>query len=422
MTVNSHERALGCPPLRLLRMVAPLLAVTFSPAQGEAAAVELPEPTGPHVVGTRLVHWVDTTRSEIGTGNSSDRRELMVQLWYPTERRDGDPAPYVPQAEIFREHEIFDDEDIALVNSVRHHAIADASVAQSGAPYPVVVFSTGNGEMLFMYTALMEELASHGYVVAEISHPGLAHVAYPDGRVLKRYPRLYDPKPEGWDEQLSEESLIALRRAVYDGYYDESSEYLRADVSFVIDKLEALAQGEGEDGFEGKLALDKIATWGHSHGGNVAVEACARDARVKACLNMDGSAFGRTRENGLRRPFMLFRPAFINDGWPRGLSQEQILGSIKADAFEVNIVGAEHRSFMDSRFLFPRTQQSSARPRRVLHITSQYGRAFLGKYLSGHASRLLDGPSPEFSDVLLKTVDFHFPQGDYVELKASHTR
>lgn len=122
----------------------------------------------------------------------------------------------------------------------------------------------------------MEELSSHGYVTVVISHPGVADAVYPDGRVLRRYPRLFDPKPEGWNRELDSNAAIGLTRAVYDRYYDEAAAYLAADVSFVIDRLEALNASRDTPGWAGWLDLGRIATLGHSYGGNVAVEAGAR--------------------------------------------------------------------------------------------------------------------------------------------------
>lgn len=65
---------------------ASLLCIYFS------VAVALPllmpvfsfeEPTGPHRVGTKVYHWVDYQRNEPYSKNPTDRRELMVQIWYP---------------------------------------------------------------------------------------------------------------------------------------------------------------------------------------------------------------------------------------------------------------------------------------------------------------------------------------------------
>jgi predicted dienelactone hydrolase len=385
--------------------------------------IHLPEPTGPYGVGTRLFHWVDPPRPEIGTPEESDVRELMVAVSYPADVLAGStPAPYEPRAEVYRSHDLFDDEDLEVVAATSRHAVSDAPVAAGPKRYPILVLSTGNGEMAFMYTALAEELASHGFVIAVLSHPGVASVAYPDGRVLRRYPRLYNPKPEGWDSLLSDDSPLALRRAIYDGYYREARAYLAADVSFVIDQLAALDAGASEALFQGRIDLERVGTIGHSYGGNVAVEACARDPRVKACTVLDGGAFGPIRDEGLERPLMLFRPAFLSDGTPLRVAQAQLIGSVKADAYEVNILGAEHRSFMDSRFLFPENRLTPTGPGRVLAITSAYMRAFFDRHMYGMESVLLDGPSLAFPDVYLRILRFYYPNHDYKEMEAGSRR
>lgn len=45
----------------------------------------LPKLDGPEKVGTQTFHLTDQNRNEIFTEDQSDKRELMVQVWYPTE-------------------------------------------------------------------------------------------------------------------------------------------------------------------------------------------------------------------------------------------------------------------------------------------------------------------------------------------------
>ncbi|WP_251035883.1 hypothetical protein [Paenibacillus sp. ISL-20] len=45
----------------------------------------LPKPDGPEKVGTQTFHFTDLNRDEVLTEDQSDKRELMVQVWYPTE-------------------------------------------------------------------------------------------------------------------------------------------------------------------------------------------------------------------------------------------------------------------------------------------------------------------------------------------------
>lgn len=44
-----------------------------------------PRPTGPYEIGTVTYHWVDAERPEVFTADPDDRRELMVQVWYPAQ-------------------------------------------------------------------------------------------------------------------------------------------------------------------------------------------------------------------------------------------------------------------------------------------------------------------------------------------------
>ena len=53
-----------------------------------------PHPTGPYEIGTLTYHWVDDSRIEIFTANPNDRRELIVQIWFPA--KAGSPTPEMP--------------------------------------------------------------------------------------------------------------------------------------------------------------------------------------------------------------------------------------------------------------------------------------------------------------------------------------
>ena len=60
---------------------------------------QFPRPTGPHQIGTVTYYWMDSSRHEIFSADSSARRELMVQVWYPAEANPSSArAPYVQDA------------------------------------------------------------------------------------------------------------------------------------------------------------------------------------------------------------------------------------------------------------------------------------------------------------------------------------
>src|ERR1051325_1853057 len=59
-------------------------------------------PRGPHATGTREQLWVDSLRGEPFTKDPTDRRHVMVQIWYPA-TITGTPqsARYVQRVEEF---------------------------------------------------------------------------------------------------------------------------------------------------------------------------------------------------------------------------------------------------------------------------------------------------------------------------------
>jgi len=116
-----------------------------------AAAVpvpELPEPTGPYAIGTTRFHFVDHSRPESFTPDTTDRRTLLVQAWYPAEfTKDFQRATWLPEAEAvfgavpaYHGFPRFVGGHLALIKS---HAYWEAPMSPSQPRYPIVVYSTG---------------------------------------------------------------------------------------------------------------------------------------------------------------------------------------------------------------------------------------------------------------------------------------
>ena len=139
----------------------------------------------------------------------------------------------------------------------------DAPLAETGGKFPVLVFSHGSGSLLAIYTAMLSEIASHGYVVVGIQHPYNAMMTtFADGRTIPASPAAANDTVQYWSE----------------------------DTAFVVDELEKLAAGTGK--FGGRLDLSRLGAFGHSFGGAASAEFCLDDARCVAGINFDGSLSG----------------------------------------------------------------------------------------------------------------------------------
>src|SRR5579862_2914214 len=75
-----------------------------------ATMVELPLPTGQLSIGTKIYNWVDPSRHELASKNPLDSRQVIVQIWYPTEDHSGPTTPYVPMLSSYRR--VWEDSEI----------------------------------------------------------------------------------------------------------------------------------------------------------------------------------------------------------------------------------------------------------------------------------------------------------------------
>src|SRR5690349_10211082 len=255
------------------------------------SAGELPAPTGPFTVGRATFYWKDPARPETVTADPNDRRELMVTLWYPA-RKVHDLAA----AEYFPYYKLISGQSSGLLPaSHKAHAFERAPLARARASFPVIVFSHGLGENTTRYSTQLEDLASHGYVVAAIDHTyDNEGTVFPNGRITR-----YSEKWE-W---------------AFDGQGVDRERFIRAqlrvmveDVSFVADQLSRL-NGDSSSVFKAALDFANLGFFGHSLGGAIAPTVCQIDKRFKACLNQDGLLLGQAlildrASDKLERPFM----------------------------------------------------------------------------------------------------------------------
>ena len=146
---------------------------------------------------------------------------------------------------------------------------------------------------------MLEDLASHGYVVVAIAHTyDTSLVAFPDGHVI-RFEREKRAANSG-----SEQAGIE--------YGNARLKVWATDIRFVIDQLTRYdRERDFRAPFAGHLDLARIGAFGHSDGGRAAALACQTDDRVRACLDMDGVAdnlpfYRDVQGNTMNQPFLLF--------------------------------------------------------------------------------------------------------------------
>src|SRR3989442_16045483 len=93
-------------------------------------------------------------------------------------------------------------------------------------PNASVRTAPGGGQKALSYTALLEDLASHGFVVAAIDPPYNAQaVKYSDGTVLNKLP----PDKRGWEVPATRDDMPRI--------YEQMVTHWSRDMSFVLNRL-----------------------------------------------------------------------------------------------------------------------------------------------------------------------------------------
>jgi hypothetical protein len=320
----------------------------------------LPNPTGAHVVGRMDRQLAD----------------FMVHVWYPM--RPGfelQAAPYVPNVKLLESK--IDDSYFKILEAASSRAFLEkVPTLDPSEQHPVVIFSHGNQMSGLFYAAIQEDLASHGYVVMSIDHPGEAlFTIFPDGKVVT----YSEPPPDGPATSLEAVEAGFRRR--------------------IEKRVDVIASAISE--------ASKIFS--------------SIDERVSACANLDGRDSGApfylwAKTKGPLKPFLYFaKPLRADDGnsatLPTTLDQlkkdltavvardKQRMGSLQADSYRVILTGATHDTFSDAPLLVPSIEEEKAAHVRRTQIVREYLRAFLDKYLKNAAATVLDEAKSRYPEI-----------------------
>lgn len=359
-----------------------------------------PRPDGPYAVGTVSYHWVDAARSEIFTTKPDDKRELMVQVWYPTPKVSFAPqAPYIPDGEALRPLAHL----LGLRGFLLRHlpyvttnSIPYAPISTDRANYPVLIFAHSLGGYRQQNTLQIEELVSHGYVVAAMDQPYVASgVDFPDERGA------------GFDSRL-------LGRK----YQDSVIPYLSQDVSFTLNQLATMNRADPNKILTGRLNMDRAGAFGVSLGGAVVAEACARDARLRACLPIDIFMPADVVRSGLRQPTMWITrdPGTMRrEGWAQAdidrtqSTMRAVFNALPGDGYMVLTPGAYQANFTDAPLFCIRPVAAimgltgPINPGREHKLVNAFSLAFFDRHLRGAAAPMLDDPTKSFPQVVYQS-------------------
>ncbi len=362
---------------------------------------EWPQPTGRFPIGT--TSWAVTDHARRDPMSPDRPREVRVVAWYPAMAvKDGRLAPYLREGA--RE---------ASGSGLSHafgHGLLDAPPA-GRAKLPVLVFSHGYRAAPSSYTLLLEDLASHGYMVMSVVHPHEATAArLADGTVVTAFDDSGAPRPivrDVLNEWSNEDATLAAVTATQDdgkqlamlrtylSTLPHTSAALRRwvdDTRAVVDGLKTLPASAPGGLVAGVADLSRLGVFGHAMGGIAAGQFCLEDARCRAALNLDGSPqYGTMIDQPLSRPFLMV----YSDRRGRVGASEAIYRRSAAAYYRVEARETLLQNFSDVGFWpeprRPRGALGPIAPAAALAITRRVVREFFDQELGGRRSLLLAG-------------------------------
>ena len=389
-----------------------------------------PPPAGPHGIGTLTYHWIDASRSEVFAADPKERRQLMVQVWYPAQAHPSAPrAAYMPDADaVTAAFARIHGKPAFLFGHVKYvttNAMPSAPAAVGPPRHPVLLFLEGATGFRQMNTFQVEHLVSHGYIVVAIDQPGAAAaVVFPNGHrtvglTLPQFHAAVSPSYlPGETDSVRTSALRAHGIAL-----DDSSivPYLAKDVIFTLDRLATLDQADPNGILTGRLDLQRVGAFGVSLGGIVVAESCRLDARLRACLVMDAPMPTDVVAAGLQQPIMwITRDAASMrlerqraGGWPeaeiaahQGTMRAVYEGLVGAGYF-VRVPGMFHSNFTDIPNWTPLASwwglSGPIDAGRAHDIVNAYSLAFFDRHLLGRPAKLLDGPANQYPQVMFES-------------------
>lgn len=253
----------------------------------------LPPLTGPYTIGrsSLVVDIPESYSSKYGSN-----KKIGIEIFAPTSLKIGNKLPL----EMHRGYR--PGPGIALtedqMKTLHTHAL-NLDRIDTVENMPIIIFSHGFAVGPNIYRPLIEELASHGFIVLNLNHPASSNHAPFSQEALDAhtFDQLFSNPKEG-DEATEK---MAFTQA--------------ANIKFVVElirgvKLEKMPKNCG--------LKNKIILAGHSLGGATSVIATRDNPEIAGCINLDGRLEGpaEIRAKGLEVPILVLcsEPESQNEG------------------------------------------------------------------------------------------------------------
>ena len=344
----------------------------------------LPSPPGPYVTEFKIQVMVDKSRPD--PFNSSEKyRRLLTSVFTPVLKSDCSKlchVPYMTPAVAAAYDEAYSPFNQIFARAQLSGICCDASFPVRH-ELPLLIVSPGFGESRLQYSITAQQLASYGYEVILVDHPGDSSIVeFPDGEVVTGFSSTKGTVPQ---------RVIVLNIETQ-------------DVLFVIDSY-----SKGTCGASRAYGSDrKLGVAAHEA---IAAQAMLNDSlnghpgRIAGGVNFDGRFYGPVLTEGLgpgEKSFLLWEPG---TGPPNDTSWAQwwnITTELDPKDWqkEFRLAGSTQATLTELAVVVEVSGLSANNATRYQNISTIYTAAFFDMALKGKKEPLLSGPSLAYPEVI----------------------
>ncbi len=362
---------------------------------------DLPTPTGNYKVGSQYLHLI-TNEDEPITEDATDKRSLMIKVWYPSTITDEPLEPYLDKAEQigFATKYGLPNSTFSYLDKVRTNTHLNSKIADG--KFPILIFSHGYYSNATGYYALIEEIVSHGFIVLNINHTYESMGSlFPDGQ-LKLYDSAFDKKHNNEEmasmiwEAMENFKKASTPKEKHQAINHALKNYVAADITKRWAKdidllLKQLPEWEASTFLADHLDVTKIGVLGHSQGGAAAGQALLEQTQLLAGINIDGTQWGTMVDTFFSKPFMV-----LSSDWPDdhpNFNEIAYQNKSRSDFYNAKLKNAGHSNFMDIPFMINipiLNEAGSIAPQKAIQISSSLILQFFDTYLKGEKNNLLE--------------------------------
>lgn len=360
---------------------------------------ELPFPSGRFGIGQ--ISYSFSSSGALARNAANDQFKLLI--WYPA---TVDPNTSVPVDNVWQYSK-------SAGKFVESHTVVNAGMAYGDEKYPLLLFIPASGNGGAAYLSQIENLVSHGYVVACLQGAEASNeIPFEDARLMDYEADMrrafFFPGPKT-------AKAISARA----GAFEQSREAAECEkLRFSLYQMIFLATDRSQHApFVGRIDLDHIGAFGHASGGNAVANLCASAVHISACLDEDGWTangllaqeqpselphhpflwislpFKAPRQDALAYAHMS-SAEFRHSVRLAAAASDRDLRSFAGPAYKVSLLA---RDLMDDNFTDGPLVWSMKQGRiedkeapAALAIINIYSRQFFDKYLKNESAPLLD--------------------------------